>query len=764
MNERDIFLAALERESVAERDAFIAQACAANAELRRRVELLFESHRDAGSFLEHPAIGSATVESRHDTDRPQAGLEPICPDDITLGAEATAVGELPSFLQPSTKPDSLGRIGLYEITEVLGRGGMGIVLRGHDTRLNRMVAIKVLSPQLASNPNAHKRFLREAQAAAAVSHPHVVTIHAVSEEDGNPYLVMEFVAGQSLQQKIDAQGAFEPREILRIGSQVAYGLAAAHAQGLIHRDVKPANILLENGVQRVKITDFGLARAADDVSCTQTGQIAGTPQYMSPEQAAGETIDHRSDLFSLGSVLYTMCTGRPAFRADSTLGVLRRVCDSVPRPIREINPDIPELLTGIIDRLLAKKPADRFQSAAETAELLERCLAHLQQPSLVPARIESPRPADVRPRARRLHWSVASALVLVALLTLGLSVADVWCGTRILSTMWQRAMESIGISRGPETPVAPTGTLRVNLDDVAHKLALIENLTRNADLVGHDGHGASWSSDGRQILYNRNDGSAIEVVEGDGKSVRTLVRAEDLFADGRLTDARFSPDDKHVAFVKQPTKPRYDGLMQEEVWIMTADGGTPRKLVDGSFPSWGGDANLLFFHDHRRLALMSIRLDASVPSPRNVTRCPGRYPVVSPDGRHAAYAEGNRLRVFELETNRTVAEWRCFDPPLNGMLVAWSPDGQELSIGGYTNGYVGLWIYDLRTQQATRVAEGPVGHGRWSPEGHRFSFDLHTGRANIWVLTLEPGKSTTESLLALFNQEEYAPLLPTTNE
>src|SRR5262249_10781699 len=153
--------------------------------------------------------------------------------------------------------------------------------------------------------------------------------------------------------------ASEVKEILRIGIQVACGLAAAHKQGLIHRDVKPANILLENGVQRVKITDFGLARAADDASLTQSGFIAGTPTYMAPKQANGEPVDHRADLFSLGSVLYEMCTGRSAFRAPSTVAVIRRVCDETPRPIRAVNPDVPEALCRLIERLHAKKPADR---------------------------------------------------------------------------------------------------------------------------------------------------------------------------------------------------------------------------------------------------------------------------------------------------------------------------------------------------------------------------------------------------------------------
>ena len=213
---------------------------------------------------------------------------------------STDAHETLDFLDRCDTPDRLGLLAHYEVLEILGRGGMGIVLRGVDVKLNRVVAIKVLAPQLAANAMARQRFLREAQAAAAVSHNHVVAIHAVDEFNGLPYLVMEYVSGPSLQQKIDGGGALQLAQILRIGTQIASGLAAAHAHGLVHRDIKPANILLENGVERVKITDFGLARSIDDVRITQAGAVYGTPLYMSPEQAQGERVDQRSDLFSLG--------------------------------------------------------------------------------------------------------------------------------------------------------------------------------------------------------------------------------------------------------------------------------------------------------------------------------------------------------------------------------------------------------------------------------------------------------------------------------
>jgi serine/threonine-protein kinase len=306
------------------------------------------------------------------------------PQEATQDEPAFAADLPLGFLSPADKPGQLGRLERYEVLEEIGRGGMGVVLKAFDPSLHRVVAIKVLAPQLATSGVARKRFLREAKAAAAVSHDHIVTIHAVDQANGLPYLVMQYVAGQSLQQRIDKDGPLELTDVLRIGMQTASGLAAAHGHGIVHRDIKPANILLEEGVQRVKITDFGLARAMDDASLTQSGFLAGSPLYMAPEQARGESLDYRADLFSLGSVLYTMCTGRPPFRAANTLAVLRRVSEDTPRPVRETNPEVPEWLVAVVDKLLAKDPADRYQSAAEVVEVLGRQLAQLQGASWTP--------------------------------------------------------------------------------------------------------------------------------------------------------------------------------------------------------------------------------------------------------------------------------------------------------------------------------------------------------------------------------------------
>ena len=236
--------------------------------------------------------------------RPACGDDPgICTQEVS--AMQAADPDL-NFLSPPDQPGQLGRFGPYQVLGLLGKGGFGVVLKAWDPALRRTVAIKVLSPLLGTSGTSRQRFTREAQAAAAVVHHHVVAIFHIDADkaSGLPYLVMPCILGRSLQERIDRDGPLDVPAILRIGTQAAAGLAAAHAQGIVHRDVKPANILLENGVERVVLTDFGLARAVDDASLTQSGVITGTPQYMSPEQARGEPADHRSDLFSLGSVLY----------------------------------------------------------------------------------------------------------------------------------------------------------------------------------------------------------------------------------------------------------------------------------------------------------------------------------------------------------------------------------------------------------------------------------------------------------------------------
>ena len=342
-------------------------------------------------------------------------------------AESRPVSPSLGFLEPSKNPRHLGKL-----DGVRDPGGNRARWDGNRAQSPRSEVGTDLSPSRCSIPNwlqsgvARARFLREARSAAAVIHEHVVTIHAVHDTADVPFLVMEYIVGVSLEDRIQLTGQLKVEEVLRIGMQAASGLAAAHAQGLVHRDIKPSNILLENGVERVKITDFGLARVVHEAQLTQTNAVMGTPQYMSPEQARGESVDHRSDLFSLGCVMYAMCTGRSPFRAETPSGVIHRVCEDSPRSISEVNPETPDWLVCIIDRLLAKKPEERFQSAAKVTEMLGQYLAHVQQPSQAALPTGLPRRSKQRREWRRLPIAVATTAVVLLLAIGGLSLLGPW--------------------------------------------------------------------------------------------------------------------------------------------------------------------------------------------------------------------------------------------------------------------------------------------------------------------------------------------------
>ncbi len=455
MNEREIFETAVEIPDPKRRAIFLDRACGGDEALRRRVDALLASHDQAGGFLENSPVAGGNdptmrlvgaITSADSAPLPHPSV-PNDAEDESSDPDETRSGDL-RILLPSDKPGSIGRLGHYEVIEILGRGAFGIVFKAFDERLHRLVAIKALSPELAATSPPRKRFLREARSVAAVKHDNIVQIYSV-DDSPTPYLAMEFVDGRTLQQELAGEGPLDVPDILRLGQQMAAGLAAAHDKGLIHRDIKPGNILIEAGIdRRVKITDFGLARAADDATMTRTGMIAGTPMYMAPEQALGRSIDHRADLFSLGSVLYQMACGRPPFRGANAIAVLKRVVDEDPRPIRDILPDVPEWLCAIIDKLQAKSPDDRFASAKEVADLLGRCRNELEVNGKVTCVTWRPRSAPEPAKGQRPSQSasanastgsrrgalIAGALLLVGAIGLGITEA-----TGITSLLSRRA-------------------------------------------------------------------------------------------------------------------------------------------------------------------------------------------------------------------------------------------------------------------------------------------------------------------------------------
>jgi hypothetical protein len=556
MNERTIFIEALDRDTSADRAAYLDEACTGDPALRARVEALLRSLEAAGEFPGKLA--------------PQRLAEELAArvSDQTWTAPSAHDDEPLDFLEPSDRPGSLGRLGHYEIREVVGRGGMGVVLKAFDEQLHRVVAIKVMAPQLASSATARKRFVREARAQAAVTHDHVVTIHAVEDAGPLPHIVMQFVAGQSLQDRLDRTGPLQLQEVLRIGMQAASGLAAAHAQGLVHRDVKPANILLENGVERVKLTDFGLARAADDASLTQSGTVAGTPAFMSPEQAEGKPVDRCSDLFSLGSVLYAMTTGRPPFRAGTSMSVLKRVCEDTPTPIRETNPEVPDWLVDAITKLHAKDPTGRFQSAAEVAELLSRHLAHVQHPSVVPLPAVA-RPVEQPPTpersARRNRWATAAAVLVATLAVLGTT-------------------EATGVTNVRATVIrifTPDGTLVIETDDPAVKVTVegdgdlvISGAGPQEVRLKAGSYRLKATRDGKPVKLDRD---LVTITRGDRQIVRVRLESE--------TPLVVAPKVEPWAFVllggKGVAERKFDTLA--EAVLAASDGDTVEVHGNGPF-------------------------------------------------------------------------------------------------------------------------------------------------------------------------------------
>ncbi len=615
------------------------------------------------------------------------------------------------LLDPPSDPANLGRLGPYEILEVVGQGGMGIVFRARDEALDRLVAIKVLVPGLASTAAARRRFAREARAAAAVVNEHVVAIYAVdTTPQGVPYLVMQYVAGKSAQDLVDQGEPPQVCQILRIGMQAAQALAAAHAQGLIHRDVKPANILLENGVERVKITDFGLARAVDDATMTQAGVVAGTPRYMAPEQARGDAIDHRADLFSLGSVLYALCTGRAPFLGSSSIATLKKVCEEIPTPIATLNPELPGWLVRIIECLHAKDPSDRYGSAAEVADLLGRCLAHVQEPgsvALPPELVDRP----VR-RNRRIRWAACACLLAgIAGVFLGGPVVSQQVADYVATVLRLQTSEGVLIIESDD----PNITIQIDGNNLVVNGAGVKELRLPIGL-----HTVKAVKDGTTVQSEK-----VTIMRG-GRKTLSIRTEEDSPSPGvmrlDLHDAVEAFKTMESAKKGQPPVPKPDsnrpganGPQTHDIRTTpTARGSMPNATV---MRSWAerkalADKNSANGVLTWNLQRKGARSDVEVPGPLRVLD--GHSTEIhtvafSPDGKTLASGTKDGMIILwavppqgETLESRQIA---CHDTAVES--VAFSPDGKAHGFGGAGSSCQALGsARKRRLDQATLVLGG----------------------------------------------------------
>ncbi len=608
--------------------------------------------------------------------------QPLQPADVDL-----------SFLSPPSRPEFLGRLGRYNVVGVIGRGGMGLVLKALDVCLQRQVAVKVLDPQFAKNDAARDRFHREALTAAAVQHENVVAIHTVEKEGPEklPYLVMQLVAGESLQDRLDRGEPMPLRQMLDVARQTALGLAAAHERGLIHRDIKPGNVLLETGTGRVKLTDFGLARCTESVKLTQTGFVAGTPLYMSPEQARGEPLDARSDLFSLGSVLYALAAGAPPFEASSPFLVMKKITEMPSRPLREVNPAVPEGFADIVDHLLEKRPADRPESAAMVAEAITAEIARLPQSedktAVVPT---APRRSTVAQtacpplRSRLALLSVGTVTGLV----LALAASGVWwLRTTPLPATGIPPLGTFPPNNGAVWSVAfspDAKTLAVAVEDGSIKFCDVASLGVKFSLPGHTGPvwTVAYSRDGARTLTASDDGTAI-VWGTDGKPMRTIRSPI-----GSFTSAAFSPDGTVVA----------TGDRQGRLRLWSVDDGLQRQEAKA--------------HDG------IVRVVA-----------------FSPDGAMVATAgSDSTVKLWDAKTGKHLADLTGHSGPV--YTISFAPDGRRLASGGWDKA-VRVWDVLAKTHLATFEGQG---HDVWAVRFAPGKDDerLAVGRNDGSVVLLDP--------------------------
>lgn len=589
-----------------------------------------------------------------------------------------------SFLQPPSDTVYLGRLAQFDVMRVLGRGGMGVVLEAFDSRLQRNVAIKVLDPDLGGDETARQRFCREARAAASISHENVVAVHQVEHagDNGLPYLVMQVVNGESLEQRLARVGRLPLREIVRIGLQAAHGLAAAHAQGLIHRDIKPGNILLEAPQDRVKLTDFGLARVAEDVKLTRTGYVSGTPLYMAPEQALDEQTDHRADLFSLGAILYEMCAGHPPFTGNSVLVILRQIADTKHKPLREIDPTIPGWLAETVDRLLAKKPGDRIQTAAELAELFDFHWALMKTTSE-----ELPSVCQVAIKKRQRRNLLIAGGIGVTFLGLGLIG-----GMLLNNRSGLPAVEEVSSAEPIAVMPAESGAVySVSFDPTSTTVAM-----------GVD--------DGTVRLWDIASQKPKETIEAGRGAVR---------------NARFAPNSDLLATAAD------DG--QIKLWNLAQN--LPRKTYKQSTGvpglAFGPDGKILYTADRGgELRVWSVDEDEPLAEASQAGAINAL--AISPDGETLATAGSgtNAVRLWDAKTLKPRISLEGHSGPVNGL--AFHPDGRQLASAGWDKT---IRIWDINTGELLHSCKchgSELSCAAFSPDGNLLATGGHDGAVKVW--------------------------------
>jgi Tol biopolymer transport system component len=714
-------------------------------------------------------------------------------------------------------------LGHYQILRLVGKGGMGEVYAAEDLTLGRIVAVKVLPAGLGAQPAELERLAREAKTIAALNHRAIVTLHSFEESGGVHFITMELVEGEPLSSRLPA-GGLPFDELLRLGIEMTDAVGAAHERGIVHRDLKPANVLVRPDGQ-LKILDFGLAKlweseaAASDLPTQQLtgeGRIVGTVAYMSPEQAEGRPVDHRSDIFSLGVMLYELSTGRRPFQGDTSISVLSAVLKDQPRSANELNPSVPAAFARVLKTCLQKDPERRYQSAKDLRNELRTLKEELDSGELT-----RPAPA-ARAASSRVPWPLVAAGLAVAALAVAAAVFWPRGSSRQAAPLVAQHTQLTSTSGAEFQPsLSPdgkwfvfaseaAGNADVYLQSVGGQTAL--NLTsespaaegqaafsfdgeRIAFRSQRDGGGLfvmgrtgeaprrvttegvdpSWSPDGRRLAYatvstraptSRGALSALRVVDIETGAVTELLRADAM-------NPAWSPNGRFIAYWGM-TSGSEDFARARDIWAIPADGGAPWRVTDDAHvdwcPVWSPDGAYLYFASDRGGSMNLWRLpmdpDSGRPEgdPEPVTTPAayvGRPQIAAVSGEIVFEAINSTSNVYRSPFDPASGALGSIAPVTSGsrafIFIDPSPDGQFLVLG---TGY--LAQEDLFISRADgsglRQLMADASYDRWpewSPDGERIAFySNRSGKYEIWTTT------ATGELRQITDAPDYSAIYP----
>ncbi|MCI0390274.1 MAG: protein kinase [Acidobacteria bacterium] len=715
----DLFHEALDRAPNA-RGAFLDLACADDQALHEQVEGLLASYDDAGDFIEKPVM------------------------DDSLSSEAKASRPSESIIGH--------KIGNYEILSLLGAGGMGEVYLARDVRLDRQIALKILPAQFTQDPAQVERFEREARAASALNHPNIITIFEVGQEGSTHFIATEFIAGRTLRQTI-SEDKTPLGEALKVAVQIASALATAHTAGIVHRDIKPENVMVrDDGL--VKLLDFGLAKPLKAATTTGNLQkpeavslqtdprlLMGTLAYLSPEQACGEKVDHRTDIFSLGVVIYEMATGARPFRGDDPSAILTAIQDQPLMPITSWDAGLPGELERILRRALAKDRAARYQTVAELRDDLQRLEQKLSPASAGEAASQKRPPAQWRRRRVTAALALGGVAVFAAawLWTPGENDApppELWGKARPLTRQAGSELFPSLAADGQSFIYASNASGNWDIYRQYVNGATVWNLT--ADYADHDTQPALSPDNSLIVFRSERDGGGIFVMSAQGGQVRKL-------SDKGYHPA-WSPDGQEIIYTLELVDyPRNRRLPPDGLWAINVASARTRQISDQdiAMPQWSPHGRRIAYWGQRRDGQRDIwTIPASGGAPVEVTNDEDLdwNPVWSPDGKYLYFASDRkgtmdlwRVAIDE-QSGKMLGQLEQVRTPSNyGQHFSFSRDGRSLAYA------------ELNTQKdLRRIAFDPgrglaVGEPDWVKTGSRWVMDHDISPDGAWLVCSSGG-------------------------